>query len=72
VSKDVLKPREPTRQEILDTFNDRGLKHYRNPTHLAAVKDSWPKPQTEEAKNEHRIMKMEMHPSYRNGSIRNE
>lgn len=69
MSREIAWPRNPTRREILETVNDEGLKYWRNPTHLRAVKDTWPMPQTEEAKNEHKIMKHEMHPSFRNGSI---
>jgi hypothetical protein len=69
MSREIARPRNPTREEMLETVGDQGLKHYRNPIHLRAVERTWPKPQTEEAKNEHRIMKMEMHPSARNGSL---
>jgi hypothetical protein len=69
MSRDIAKPRNPTRAEILETLSDIGLKNYRNPVHLTAIKDSWPKPQTEEAKKDYKIMKMEMYPSARNGSI---
>ena len=67
---EFLKPRCPTRKEVLETVGDQGRKHWRNPVHLAAVHDKWPQPETKEARVDHREFGLEEGgPSHNNGSI---
>lgn len=69
MSRDLPWPKAPSRQDILDMVGDKGMDKWRNPVHLRAVTGEWPKPQTEEARGEKRLMEMEMTPSHRNGSL---
>jgi hypothetical protein len=68
-TKHIPRPKNPSRQEILDTVGDPGMDKWRNPLHVKAVTKTWPHPQTDEARDEKPITRMEMTPSHRNGSI---
>ena len=70
-TRDIFKPRNPSRKEILDTIGDQGMEEYRNPVHLRAIKDSWPnRAQNRNERVDADIMGMEMTPSHRNGSLK--
>jgi hypothetical protein len=55
---DFLKPKDPSRADILATVGD--TKKFVNPYQFPAVADGWPKPQTERAKDFAKSLSMEM------------
>jgi hypothetical protein len=71
-TREILKPRNPSRQDILDTVGDQGEGHYRNPIHLREVTGKWPKRDNDpQGKERQFIQALEKGgPSTRNGSIK--
>lgn len=70
-STSFLKPRDPSRKDILDTMGDQGMDKWRNPVHLPALHDKWPRPENPEAREHEQHGAMERSgPSHRNGSIK--
>jgi hypothetical protein len=68
---DIFKPRNPTRQEILDTVGDQGEGHYRNPIHLREVTGKWPKRDNDPQGKERQFIQQlgKEKPFVRNGSL---
>jgi hypothetical protein len=73
-SRPIFEPRNPTRQEILDTVGDQGEGHYRNPVHLREVTGKWPKADNDPEGKERQFINEMPHPSerpfVRNGSLK--
>jgi hypothetical protein len=67
----LRRPKEPSRQHILDTMGDQGESRWRNPVHLPEITGKWPKrTNTEEGEERKYISQMEMVPGTWNGSIK--
>jgi hypothetical protein len=67
MGRQIEPPKCPSRQEILDTVGDQGMKHWRNPMHLRAVDKNWPKPTTQEGRGDMPMIGMQLHPEAKKG-----